>query len=144
MKRFQGVDGRVWCSSGSPPAGPVVAEDAVQTRGLRPARPWVHLLEGRALLWGRLTSQLCKEEELEGMSRVGLQCLGAGVWLRVREEGVIRLNRKPSAGLSDPGGWGDTEGQRHGNSLDLRAGKTSRGGTEIQPWTSGRDVGRRG
>lgn len=78
------------------------------------------------------------------MSRVGLRCLGAGIWLRVGEEGVLRLIPKPSAGLSDPGGWWDTGGERHGDSLDLRAGRTSRGGTEIQPWTSGRGVGRQG
>lgn len=53
LKRFQGVDGRLWCSSGTPPAGPVVAEDAVQTRGLRPARPWVHLLGKESFAVGR-------------------------------------------------------------------------------------------
>ena len=53
MKRFQGVDGRVWCSSGPPPAGPVVAEDAMQAKGLRPARPWVHLQGRESFAVGR-------------------------------------------------------------------------------------------
>lgn len=64
-----------------------------------------------------------------GVSWVGLECLGAGVWLRVGEQGVLRLKRKPSAGLSDPVGFVGHSGETHGDSLDLRAGRTSRGGT---------------
>lgn len=64
-----------------------------------------------------------------GVSWVGLECLGAGVWLRVGEEEVLRLKQKPSAGLSDPVGLVGHRGDTHADSLDLRAGRTSRGGT---------------